>query len=211
MERVICLVIGYCFGLFQTAFIYGKINHIDIRKVGSGNAGTTNALRVLGKKAGIIVFVGDVSKVILATVVTRLIFGDIYPENITLLILYTGLGAVLGHNYPCYLNFKGGKGIAATSGLIISLLNWQMIVVGLVVFFTTAIVTRYVSAGSLVLMVAEFAAFVLFTYLGYIGGLGSYAIVIEATIVFFAFTVFAWVRHRSNIVRLWHGEEKALF
>ena len=64
MVRIICILIGYCFGLIQTAYIYGKINGIDIRTVGSGNAGTTNALRVLGKKAGLIVFLGDVAKTV---------------------------------------------------------------------------------------------------------------------------------------------------
>ena len=66
MIRVVCLIIGYVFGLFQTAFIYGKLHGIDIREKGSGNAGTTNALRVLGKKAGIIVFLGDALKAVFA-------------------------------------------------------------------------------------------------------------------------------------------------
>ena len=120
MERIICLVIGYAFGLFQTAFIYGKINGIDIREHGSGNAGTTNALRVLGTKAGLIVFAGDVIKTVLAIVIFGLIFKDSHPEEVYLLKLYAATGAILGHNFPFYLNFKGGKGIAATAGLILS-------------------------------------------------------------------------------------------
>ena len=91
MERIICVCVGYIFGMIQTAYIYGKFHHIDIREHGSGNAGTTNALRTLGKKAGLIVFVCDLLKAIIATVIVRLVFHDIFPESITLLVLYTGL------------------------------------------------------------------------------------------------------------------------
>ena len=74
MGRVLCLVIGYVFGLFQTGYLYGKMNHIDIRNYGSGNSGTTNALRVLGKKAGLIVFAGDFLKTVFACLTARIIF-----------------------------------------------------------------------------------------------------------------------------------------
>ncbi len=74
MGRVLCLVIGYVFGLFQTGYLYGKMNHIDIRNYGSGNSGTTNALRVLGKKAGLIVFAGDFLKTVFACLAARIIF-----------------------------------------------------------------------------------------------------------------------------------------
>ena len=100
MERVICLLIGYVFGLFQTAYFYRKAQGIDIRKYGSGNAGTTNALRVLGTKAGLIVFAGDCLKCIIAVCITRALFSTGHPENIYLLCLYTGAGAIIGHNFP---------------------------------------------------------------------------------------------------------------
>ena len=74
MGRVICLVMGYVFGLFQTGYLYGKMNHIDIRNYGSGNSGTTNALRVMGKKAGLIVFAGDFLKTVFACLAARIIF-----------------------------------------------------------------------------------------------------------------------------------------
>ena len=109
MERVICLLIGYVFGLFQTAYFYGKAKGIDIRKYGSGNAGTTNALRVLGTKAGLIVLAGDCLKCIVAVCITKALFTTGHPENIYLLCLYTGAGAIIGHNFPFYMGFKGGK------------------------------------------------------------------------------------------------------
>ena len=146
MERLLCVVIGYLFGLIQTGYIYGKIKNIDIRKHGSGNAGTTNALRTLGWKAGVITFIGDCLKCVLAVAIIRLIF--IQDLHVELYAMYTGLGAVLGHNFPFYLNFKGGKGIAATAGLIAAFHPYFIVVelsVFLIIFFTT----HYVSLGSL--------------------------------------------------------------
>ena len=91
MERVICLGIGYLFGLFQSGFFYGKAHGIDIREHGSGNSGTTNTLRVLGTKAGLIVFAGDCIKTILAILVVRLIFSESCKDWMPLLSLYEGV------------------------------------------------------------------------------------------------------------------------
>ena len=118
MVRIICLLIGYAFGLFQTSYIYGRTKGIDIREHGSGNAGTTNALRTLGKKAGAITLAGDCIKCILAVLTVRLIFGASHPEMLKLLTVYAAAGTILGHNFPLYLGFRGGKGIAATAGLM---------------------------------------------------------------------------------------------
>ena len=131
--RLLCVVIGYIFGLFQTAFIYGKLNGIDIREHGSGNSGTTNALRVLGKKAGIITYIGDCLKAIIAGILIRFIFKG-SPDMEFIYVLYAGLGVVLGHNFPFYMNFKGGKGVAATSGVVIGLLDWKITAIGFFIF-----------------------------------------------------------------------------
>ena len=207
MERIICLLIGYVFGMFQTAFIYGKLHHIDIREHGSGNAGTTNALRTLGWKAGFITFLGDILKAILASVVVRLIYRNSHADCMTLLVLYTGIGTVLGHNFPCYLKFKGGKGIAATAGVIISLGCWQLCLLGLILFFLSLYITRYVSVGSLVMVLSVFAGFVTFNHVGLIGGLDTNAYIYEAIIVMLVFVILAFVRHKANIVRLINGTE----
>ena len=100
MVRIICLLIGYAFGLFQTSYIYGRTKGIDIREHGSGNAGTTNALRTLGKKAGAITLAGDCIKCILAVLTVRLIFGASHPELLKLLTVYAAAGTILGHNFP---------------------------------------------------------------------------------------------------------------
>lgn len=122
-----------CIRTVSDCIFYGKTKGIDIRKYGSGNAGTTNALRVLGTKAGLIVFAGDCLKCIIAVCITRALFSTGHPENIYLLCLYTGAGSIIGHNFPFYMGFKGGKGIAATAGLILSF-HPYFIVMGVVLF-----------------------------------------------------------------------------
>lgn len=209
MVRIICILIGYCFGLIQTAYIYGKMNGIDIRTVGSGNAGTTNALRVLGKKAGLIVFLGDVAKTVAALIVVRLLFGASYPDTIYMLMLYTAAGVILGHNYPFYLGFKGGKGIAATAGLIAALGPWFILVEGLVfiIVFTT---THYVSLGSLLVYVALMIHLVLFGQNGLLPGMTQPALN-EMYIVAFFLLLMAFWRHRSNIKQLLEGTERKTY
>ena len=209
MERFICLVIGYLFGLFQTAYIYGKAHGIDIRNHGSGNAGTTNTLRVLGTKAGLIVFAGDVLKCILAVVVVRLLFGNTHPDTIYLLMLYTGAGAILGHNFPFYLNFKGGKGIAATAGLILSF-HPYFIPVGVVLFFGTFLITHYVSLGSLLVYAGFMIEMVICGQLGVFGGMTQVQLY-ELYAVAAFLTVMAYWKHRENIGRLLKGNERKTY
>lgn len=202
MERLICLAIGYLFGLFQTGYIYGKMNHVDIRKHGSGNAGTTNALRTLGWKAGVITFIGDCLKCVLAVVLVRLIYVD--SGHVELLAFYAGLGAVLGHNFPVYLNFKGGKGIASTAGLILAV-NPVMFLIVAVVFIGIVLITQYVSLGSLVIMVLFVAQIVIY------GQMGGFALSGMELYEFYAIAVvlaaLAFWRHRANIKRLLNGTE----
>ena len=119
-ERLISILIGYVFGLFQTSYIIGKMHKTDIREHGSGNAGTTNALRTFGKKAGAMTLIGDCFKCVLAIVVVRLIFADRTAEMIPLLCIYAAAGCILGHNFPITLGFRGGKGIAASVGFLIA-------------------------------------------------------------------------------------------
>ena len=208
MFRVLCLIFGYAFGLIQTGYIYGKIVHKDIRQYGSGNSGTTNALRVLGKKAGLIVFLGDLLKAIVACTIVRLI-ADHAGSDITMIyILYTGIGVVLGHNFPFYMNFKGGKGIAATSGVILAIGDWRIIVVCLALFIGAVAITRYVSLGSLLVVTAFIIMWVIFGQLGMIPLTGS--ALYESYVLVAIFVLMAYIRHKANIVRLMNGTENKL-
>ena len=115
MERIICLIIGYAFGLFQTGYFVGKLNHVDIRKTGSGNFWFYECTACAWSKSRTDdVFAGDVLKCVLPILLVRQIFSG--SDCLPLLAMYTGAGATLGHNYPFYLKFKGGKGIGVAGG-----------------------------------------------------------------------------------------------
>ena len=205
MERIICLLIGYVFGLFQTAYIYGRLHGIDIRNYGSGNAGTTNTLRVFGTKAGLLVLVGDIMKCILAVVLVGRLFGTSHPEMVYLLKLYAAMGAIVGHNFPFYLKFKGGKGIAATAGLILSF-HPYLIPVGVILFFGVFFTTHYVSLGSLLV----YAGFMIeLVILGQKGTFGMAQPLLNEMYLLAGFlTVMAFYKHRENIKRLLSGTER---
>lgn len=209
MERIICLVIGYAFGLFQTSYFYGKAHGIDIRQYGSGNAGTTNALRVLGTRAGLIVLAGDCLKCMAAVLVSRLIFGQSHPDMIYLLSLYTGAGAILGHNFPFYMNFRGGKGIAATAGLILSF-HPYFIVMGVAVFFGIFFTTHLVSLGSLLVYLGFVAEMVICGQLGVFAGM-TQAQLTELYVLALLLAALAYWKHKENIVRLIHGNERKTY
>ena len=206
MLRVFCLVFGYVFGLFQTGYLYGRMNHIDIRNYGSGNSGTTNALRVLGKKAGLIVFIGDFFKMVLACLLVRIFLKG--NPNTDLYVLYTGLGVVMGHNFPFYLGFKGGKGIASMAGLLVSM-DWRVTLVCAAVFLGTVIITRYVSLGSIFVVILFFIQMVLYE------SMGAYQVAPGSRLEFYALagvlTGMAIWRHRANIRRLLAGTENKLW
>lgn len=208
MERLICVMIGYVFGLFQTGYIYGKMHNIDIRKQGSGNAGTTNALRTMGWKAGLVTFLGDCFKCVFAVVVVHLLYGKTHADMILLLAMYAGMGAVLGHNYPFYLKFKGGKGIAATAGLLVSTTNVWMVLICLMAFVAIVGITRYVSLGSLAVVIIYLVEVVVYGQMGGFGVAANYLWEMYAIAAFLMLSAF--FKHRANIQRLLSGTENKL-
>ena len=211
MERIVCIVIGYAFGLFQTGFILGKLHGVDIRKEGSGNSGTTNALRVMGVKAGLIVFAGDVLKLFAAAFLTHMIFapGRWHEPYSMILILYTAIGAVLGHNFPFYLSFKGGKGIAVTAALVLLFGDLRIILPCLAAFICAVLFTGFVSLGSL-LVVTLFV--ILWAVLGISGNLplSGTPYFTESMILILLWAALAFWRHKENIKRLASGTENKI-
>lgn len=213
-ERLICLaclVIGYGFGLLQIAHIYSKAKNVNIREKGSGNAGTTNMFRVMGIRAGIITLVGDCAKCVAAVILTRLIFitGMHFNIDPTALALYTGFGCVLGHDFPFYFHFKGGKGMATTAALICCLGSWQMIVIGVVIFFSTVIITKYVSLGSMLTVSASAVEFIIFTIVGWIKVDVSW--LADCYVIFIILALLLLYQHRKNIARLKEHKETKFF
>lgn len=214
MERIICLIIGYLTGsVFQAGYWYGRFKHIDIREHGSGNAGTTNVMRTLGKKAGLITYFIDTFKAVFAAVIVHFIFGKNNPNEM-LLFMYSGLGIVLGHNFPFYLNFKGGKGIAATSGVVASLFCfpkycWLLSVLGLSTFGLVTYLTKYVSVGSLTAITAFLIELILYGSVFHFLPLEGAALY-EMYLVVFAMTALGYIRHIGNIKRLMNGTERKI-
>ncbi len=203
-SRLICLAIGYVLGLIQTGYFYGKAHHIDIREHGSGNAGTTNTLRTLGWKAGAVTFLGDLCKAMLAIWIAWLLFHEKYPQYVKVLQMYGGLGAVLGHNFPFYMKFKGGKGIACTAGFILAC-YWQIAPLCLFLFILAVALTRYVSLGSILVVLTFLVQLIVFGQLGIIALPAESRS--EAYVLGAVFTLLALWKHRANIKRLLAGEE----
>ncbi len=206
--RIISVIIGYLFGLFTTGYFYAKHMHVDIRSMGSGNIGTTNTFRTLGKKAGVLVFLGDGFKGVFAVLLVWLLFHSRYPDGIKILEAYAGLGAVLGHNFPVHLQFKGGKGIATTAGMMLAFCP-PAVPVCLLLFVLSIFVKRYVSVGSLLVCLGFFVQTVWF------GQHGWFQVPAGAlTEIYFVVGIvcaLGWIRHQSNIKRLLTGTENKVF
>lgn len=195
IKIIIAFLLGYAFGLFQTGYVYGKVFYgMDIREYGSHSSGATNTVRTLGKHAGLIAFLGDAIKAVLAVCIIRFI---IYPgqEYTLLLCMICGLGVIIGHDFPFYLGFRGGKGISATGGLMFAL-HPIMGILGGISYLLVLRITRYSSAGSLTVSV-------LFPILTLIFFRGHRIMFILALLI----CLINFWQHRENIKRLLSGNE----
>ena len=204
LPRLISILIGYACGHFLTGFFYGKTQHVDLRKVGSGNVGTTNTYRNLGYKAGILTLLGDVFKVVLSVLIVWAIYHKDASLNIKVLEYYAALGTILGHNFPIFMKFKGGKGIACTGGLMVAVCP-ICVPVCLAIFIVTVAVTKYVSLGSILVCISFVLQMIVYGQLGWLGLSG--ADLIEVYILAAIVMVLGIVRHRANIGRLMDGTE----
>lgn len=199
LKIVLCIIVGYLCGSVSTGYLVGRLHHFDIRNYGSGNAGATNASRTLGKKAGFLVLICDLLKVLIpASIVHYVIFAG--EDYAALLCEITGFAGVLGHNYPVWLKFKGGKGISSTGGAMIAT-DWRFALF-IPVFVMICVATKYVSLGSM---------FVVFLYPVFLAivryGEPYYLPMVIIACMFTASGVFT---HRQNIKRLLNGTERKL-
>lgn len=201
MYRLLCLLIGYAAGCLQTAYIVGRVTaNIDIREHGSGGAGATNVQRTIGNRAALIVFATDILKSVLAYVVCSLLFdgGGSFLSGISVLPgFYAGIGVLLGHNYPFFLKFKGGKGAASSIGLILCVDFWVAFL-SYLAGFVMLISFRFVSLASLVIM----SCIPIFLYLFHYSA--------ETVCLGFVVTLLSFIQHRENIKRLMNRNERKL-
>ncbi len=208
MERLICVAIGYACGLFQSAYLIGKVYHTDMREHGSGNLGSTNVMRTLGKKAGALNLLGDCLKCVAAILIIRAVYGKTQADIQPLLSLYAAAGCVLGHNFPFYLKFKGGKGIAASVGLLLAF-DIRIFAVCAVVFFGLFFTTHYVSLCSVSAYVTALICMIVLGQMGAYGMDQSHRV--ELYVLMAALTILAIYRHRENIKRLLDGTENKIY
>ena len=198
---LLALVAGYLLGSLNTSVIVGMIYGKDIRNYGSKSAGLTNTLRVLGKTAALFVLVGDVLKGIVACLVGLWLGVYVHSGQAVdcVTLLAAGAGAVLGHNWPVYFDFKGGKG-ALTAAAVMFMFNWLMALISLAVFVTVIAVSRYVSLGTI-------SAAVFFVAISFVPFFGN-------TLYFNVFATFMALviifKHKANIERLLSGTENKL-
>ncbi len=198
MFRIICVLIGYAIGCFQSAYFVGEfVMNKDIRNYGSGNLGSTNALRVLGKRAGAATFVCDVGKGVLAFALCYHFF-----NNSLLAGTYASFGVILGHDFPFYLKFKGGKGIASSIGMDLCLMlffNPLVTVVSFICGIVGLLLKGYVSMGSICLIVSMPIMCLILSAPK------------EVTFLVFVMAVVAVIKHKANISRIINGNESTLF
>lgn len=196
MALVIAVIVGYLLGSIPFGFLMGRWMGIDLRAAGSGNIGATNALRILGKPAGIAVLALDAIKGASACWLSPVVAGllvDVVPTG-SLVMVTGGFAAVLGHNYTCWLRFKGGKGIATSAGVLLALTPGGL-AASLSTFLILLALTRTVSIGS----IGAAIVMPIGTWLS--GGSG---VLIGVTVVM---GVLAIYKHRANIERLIAGTE----
>src|SRR5947207_12039006 len=194
------LIRAYLLGSIPTGYLVARAKGIDIRTVGSGNIGATNVFRILGNSAGIFVLVFDGLKGFAgcAWLVDAVILAfPTSPEATEYLRLIAGLAVILGHNYPCWLNFKGGKGIATSAGVLAALVPWALLII-LSLWIILFALTRYVSVASLA------ASFTLPLATWFTTKSGT------LTLVTGAMGVLAIYKHKANIQRLLNGTENRI-
>ena len=188
-------VVGYLLGSLNTSLIVGKFYGIDVRRHGSGNAGATNTLRTLGKKAAIFVSLGDILKGVVACLIGLWLIGNV--EDVGKLgVMLGGVCAIIGHNWPVFFGFKGGKGVFTTLAVTL-MMDWKIGLMLLGVFILVVLITRYISLGSIL-------GAALFPVVGAIPVFKH-----SSTFIVFAaiLGLLVVIRHHANIKRLINGTE----
>lgn len=192
MNYIFCILIGYVLGCINPAYIVSRLKGFDIRSKGSNNAGASNAMITMGWGAGVFVALFDIAKACCSVLIATALF----PEH-AYAGYVAGVASVLGHIFPFYMKFKGGKGLASYMGLLLAL-NWKFFLVAAVAIALITLITDYIAIGTLTVVVA-FPIFCYFTHVVWIA-VGIICIA-SATVIF---------KHIVNIKKIIKGEEIGL-
>ena len=203
------IIVCYLIGNVNFARVIARVfKHEDITTKGSGNPGMMNMLRNYGIGYALLTLLLESIKAGVPALVCGYIFAS---QGLFEVAFFTaGFSVVLGHNFPVFYKFKGGKGIAATAGVVFSTFDWRIILTCLVLFTIVVAVTRYVSLGSLVMVTTFITMWIIFGQLGTDVGHLTGAALYESYILVGIFVLLAYIRHKDNIVRLVNGKENKL-
>lgn len=200
---IIVTILAYLIGSISFAVIFSKkLAGIDVREKGSGNAGSTNVLRTAGKKAGALTLLCDCLKGVLAVFLAWLAGRIFKNTDAVLLVQLAGLAVVIGHTFPLFFGFKGGKGVATSLGILL-IMNWRIGLICLVFALVLIILTKMVSLGSIGAAIL-YPVLTIFIHQNYIVSGGSYLVF---AILLALFVVY---NHRENVKRLLEGKENKL-
>ena len=206
VQRILlCLLVGYAFGNIPNGYMYAKAHGIDIYKEVSGNPGTTNVLRTLGKKAGFTVLIMDIAKCMLPIFFMVLFFKPENEDIKSLILMTTGIGAILGHNFPCIPKVKGGKGVACTGALLLVLSPLYTLCL-LLFLILVILITGYVSLGSMLSITVFFLSVVFFGKSSVLFPFTD-AVYLPMCALSFLLMLMLIFQHRGNIQRLLNGTE----
>lgn len=202
LKYILVVIVAYLLGSISFSVIISKkLAGFDVREKGSGNAGSTNVLRTVGKKGAILTLICDCLKGVIAVLIAYIVSKTAQNTDGALLVQLAGLAVVLGHTFPIFFNFKGGKGVATSLGVLL-IINWQIGLICLVFALLLMALTRFVSLGSVSAAIL-FPVLTIFIHTHYIVD-GSYIIF---ALLLGAFVVF---NHRANVKRLLEGKENKL-
>ena len=203
------ILLGYLLGSIPNALLIGKIFYrTDIRNFGSKNLGGTNAGRVLGKKAGLLVMSLDVAKTVVFFLINLLVLQSVFNINDShVYLILGGLATVIGHCYPIFAQFKGGKAVSTAAGFILAT-NYILAIIGFVSFFIVLKLTKMVSASSLLSSLSV----VIFSFIGITGSAMLFGLSYDLlyNLVLIIIVGLIWYRHRENITRLLSNSERKI-
>ena len=206
LKFILVAVISYLLGSLNFGVILSRrMKHDDVREHGSGNAGSTNMLRNYGKLPALLTIIGDMAKVALAIIIALAIIKtddlskhSAFKDNADVMIKsFAGFFCVIGHIYPCFFKFKGGKGVAASGGMVF-MIDWRIALILLSMFILTVIITKYVSLGSILMAIF----YPVYTFAFYL----SFPLLIIAAL----FSVIVIIKHKENIKRLINHTESQI-
>ena len=198
MSYLLMAVIGYLIGCLQFAYIFGRVfKGIDIRTLGHGNSGASNAVQSMGWKYGVAVAILDILKAVAAIIIVRVLFPQEVSADGPLVSYWTGAAVVLGHNYPFFMGFKGGKGNASTVGFLLAL-DYRIGIAAILLVLAVTIATDYIVIGTMAML----GLILIYTF---VMDFGLFCILIAL-----GMTIQSVLKHLPNLKRIAKGEENGL-